>query len=198
MGHKTRDETLEEINEVIDEKEVKRIALEIGYKESAESDLAENKLVGYYTGKEKINSKELATHLKQELPEYMVPNYFKFIEELPLTKNGKIDKKALKAVNSSQLNMETPFVDPKGEIEELLSNIWKEVLLLKQVSVHDDLIALGGHSLAAIRITARINEEIEMKFPLNKIFEFPTIARYAQYIEDTLIELLDEKNKVSR
>ena len=122
----------------------------------------------------------------------MVPTFFKFIDELPLTKNGKIDKSALKALNSSQLDMDTPFVAPNGEIEELLAAIWKEVLRLKQVGVHDDFIALGGHSLAAIRVTARINEEVEMNFPLNKIFELPTIAEYAKYIEDTLVELLKE------
>ncbi len=192
MGHKTRTETLEEINEIIDEKEVKRIALEIGYQESEESELDQKKLVGYYTAKEKISSKALAKHLKQKLPEYMVPDYFKYIEELPLTKNGKVDKHALKYLNSSQLDMETPFVAPNGEIEELLANIWKEVLRLKQVGVHDNFIALGGHSLAAIRVTARINEEIEMKFPLNKIFELPTIASYANFIEQTLMELLNQ------
>lgn len=193
MGHKTRTETLEEINEVIDEKEVKRIALEIGYQESGESELEQKKLVGFYTGKEKVSSKELANHLKQELPEYMIPTYFKYIDELPLTKNGKVDKLALTILNTSQLDMETPFVAPEGDIEELLAGIWKEVLRLKQVSVHDNFIALGGHSLAAIRVTARINEEVEMKFPLNKIFEFPTITEYAIYIEDTLVKLMDEQ-----
>ena len=88
--------------------------------------------------------------------------------------------------------METPFVAPEGEIEELLASIWKEVLRLKQVGIHDDFIALGGHSLAAIRVTARINEEIELNFQLNKIFEFPTIKEYSDLIEETLTKLLNE------
>ncbi|SDL27486.1 non-ribosomal peptide synthetase [Kriegella aquimaris] len=192
MGHKTRKETLEEINEVIDEKEVKRIINEIGYQEIGEDESNQKRLVAYYTGKKRLASKELSEYLKKELPEYMVPTFFKFIDEMPLTKNGKIDKSALRALNSSQLDMDTPFVAPNGEIEELLAAIWKEVLRLKQVGVHDDFIALGGHSLAAIRVTARINEEIEMNFPLNKIFDLPTIAEYAKYIEDTLVELLKE------
>jgi acyl carrier protein len=192
MGHKTRTETLEEINEVIDVKEVKRIMTEIGYAETSESELEQKRLVGYYTGKEKISSKNLANHLKKELPDYMIPSYFKYIDELPLTSNGKIDKSALKALNTSQLDMDTPFVAPDGEIEELVASIWREVLRLKQVGVHDDFIVLGGHSLAAIRVTARINEEIEMKFPLNKIFEQPTISSYSKYIEETLTSLLEE------
>ncbi|MFS4492236.1 amino acid adenylation domain-containing protein [Maribacter sp. 2308TA10-17] len=192
MEHKTRTETLEEINEVIDEIAVKKIMQEIGYTESSESELEQKKLVGYYTGKQKLSSAELANHLKRELPEYMVPTHFKHIDELPLTPNGKVDKSALKALNVSQLEMDTPFVAPEGEIEELLASIWKEVLRLKQVGVQDDFITLGGHSLAAIRVTARINEEVEMKFPLNKIFELPTIAQYAKYIEETLVALLEK------
>jgi tyrocidine synthetase-3 len=161
-----------------------------------DTDFNENglKLVGYYTGPTKIPSAELAKYLKQELPEYMIPTSFKYIEELPLTKNGKVDKSALKSLKTSELDTDTPFVAPNGEIEELVAEIWKEVLRLKQVSVHDNFIALGGHSLAAIRVTARINEEIEMKFPLNKIFEFPTIVEYGTYIEETLEKLLNEQN----
>lgn len=193
MGHKTRTETLEEINEVIDEKEVKRIMLEIGYQEAAESELERKKLVGYYTSKERIPSSELSKFLKKELPAYMVPNYFKHIEELPLTRNGKVDKTALRSLNTSQLDLDTPFVAPSGEIEELLANIWMEVLKLEKVGSKDNFIALGGHSLAAIRVTARIKEEIEMKFPLNKIFELPTIQEYGNYVEDTLIKLLEEE-----
>ncbi len=192
MGHKTRTETLEEINEVIDEVEVKRIMQEIGYTESSESELEQKQLVGYYTGKQKLSSLDLTNHLKKELPAHMIPTHFKYLDELPLTSNGKVDKSALKALNNSQLEMETPFVAPQGEIEVLLASIWKEVLRLKQVGVHDDFIALGGHSLAAIRVTARINEEVEMKFPLNKIFELPTISEYAKYIEATLVALLEE------
>lgn len=192
MGHKTRTETLDEINEVIDENEVKQMMKEIGYTESTESELEQSRLVAYYTGKKKLSSTELVNHLKKKLPEYMIPSYFKYIDELPLTTNGKVDKNALKALNHSQLEMETPFVAPEGEIEELLASIWKEVLRLKQVGVHDDFIALGGHSLAAIRVTARINEEVEMKFPLNKIFELPTISEYAKYIEQTLIAQLED------
>ena len=192
MGHKTRTETLEEINEVIDEVEVKRIMQEIGYIESSESELEQNRLVGYYTGKQKLSSIKLTNHLKKELPAHMIPTHFKYIKELPLTANGKVDKSALKTLNNSQLDMETPFVAPEGEIEELLASIWKEVLRLKQVGIHDDFIALGGHSLAAIRVTARINEEIELNFQLNKIFEFPTIKEYSDLIEETLTKLLNE------
>lgn len=192
LGHKTRKETMDEINEVIDESEVRRIMEEIGYQEPEENETDQKRLVAYYTGTAGLTNNELAEYLKRELPEYMVPSHFKFMETLPLTSNGKVDRAALRALNHSQLEMDTPFVAPIGEIEELLAEIWKEVLQLNKVGVYDNFIALGGHSLAAIRITARINEEIELNFPLNKIFELPTIDEYAKFIEKTLQQLLQE------
>ncbi len=190
LGHKTRDESLEEINEAIDETEVKRIMKEIGYERSEADQQPSEKLVAYFTGNPNASVKDLKQHLANKLPSYMVPTVFKHMEEMPLTKNGKIDKNALENLSSAQLAMDTPYVAPRNEIEELLERIWKEVLQLKKIGVYDDFIALGGHSLAAIRVTARINEELEVDFPLNKIFERSTIAEYAIFIEETLTELL--------
>ncbi len=191
LGHKTRNESLAEINEVIDETEVKRIMEEIGYERSEADRQPTEKLVAYFTGDPETSVKDLQQYLSGKLPAYMVPTLFKHMDEMPLTKNGKVDKNALENLSSAQLSMDTPYTAPRNEIEELLERVWKEVLQLKKVGVHDDFIALGGHSLAAIRVTARINEEIEVDFPLNKIFERPTIAEYATFIEETLTELLE-------
>lgn len=192
LGHKTRDESLEEINEVINETEVKRIMKEIGYDKSDEDWLNTDKLVAYYTGNPKLSLKDIREFTEQRLPSYMVPTIFKHLNEIPLTKNGKVDKKALRNLTSAQLELDTPYTAPRNEIEEILEHIWQEVLQLKKVGVYDNFIALGGHSLAAIRITARINDEIELNLPLNKIFELPTIAEYSGYIENTLMALLEE------
>ncbi len=193
MGHKTRTETLEEINEVINEDEVKRIANEIGFVIPDGSSLNQKNLVAYYTGKKTLSA-DLSKHLEKTLPAYMLPSFYKYMTELPLTTNGKVDKKALKQLNTDQLETDTPFVAPNGGIEILLASIWQEVLRIDTISVYDNFISLGGHSLAAIRVTARVNDELEVKFPLNKIFEFPTIATYAEYIEKTLTALLNEQN----
>lgn len=192
LGHKTRAETLDEINEVIDETEVKRIMSEIGYSKVDEAGVNSDRLVAYFTGNSGVSVKQLNTMLRERLPSYMVPSQFKQLNELPLTKNGKIDKKALQQLTSVQIELDTPYEAPRNEIEELLEGVWKEVLKLDKVGIHDDFIALGGHSLAAIRVTARLNEEIETNFPLNKIFEHPTIKAYAEYIEKTLTELLEK------
>ncbi|OBX27248.1 amino acid adenylation domain-containing protein [Gelidibacter algens] len=192
LGHKTRDESLEEINEVIDETEVKRIMKEIGYDKSDDDWQNSDKLVAYYTGNPNLSLKDIREFAEQRLPSYMVPTVFKHLNEIPLTKNGKVDKKALKNLTSVQLELDTPYAAPRNEIEEILERIWQEVLQLKKVGIYDNFIALGGHSLAAIRATARINDEIELNFPLNKIFELPTIAEYSAYIEQTLMALLEE------
>ena len=196
LGHKKRAESLEEINEAIDEAEVKRIMDEIGYNAREQSETGSARLICYYTGNRDTPIKELKDFLSDKLPDYMVPVLFRHLDELPLTKNGKVDKKALRNLSETQLAMDTPYVAPRNEIEEVLEGIWKEVLKLKKIGVHDDFIGLGGHSLAAIRVTARINEAIETDFPLNKIFEFPTIATYSQYIEETLTALLEGQGKL--
>ena len=191
LGHKTREETLDEINEYIDEKEVKRIMGEIGYIDVGGNNKDRPRLVGYFTGSNDLKNTALKDYLSSKLPDYMLPSMYKYIEEMPLTRNGKVDKMALRNLSISQLEMDTPYLAPSNEIEELLEGIWTEVLQLKRIGVHDNFIALGGHSLAAIRVTTRVNDELEMNFPLNKIFELPTIKEYANFIEATLTELLN-------
>jgi len=151
-------------------------------------DLKEN-LICYYTGNEIIDH-QVKNRLLHLLPEYMVPAHFEKLEEMPLTKNGKTDRSAFKKTETSPLISTTNFVAPKTEIEELVAKIWNEVLGIDRIGINDNFIALGGHSLAAIRVTSRINQEIEINFSLDKIFELPTISEYARYIEKTLLELL--------
>jgi acyl carrier protein len=191
LGHKTRDESLEEINEYIDEVEVKRIMEEIGY-EAPDAFESDEKLVAYYTGNTAITSKELKKHLAKKLPDYMIPSNFEYLDEMPLTKNGKVDKKTLKSLNIKTVNLETSYVSPRNEIDELIEGVWKDVLRLYKIGIHDNFIALGGHSLAAIRVTSRINEALGMEIPLNKVFNLPTIEEYSNYLEKTMLQLLEE------
>jgi len=191
LGHKNRDEALEEINEYIDVAEVEKIMDEIGYGKSEDGEVQRQRLVGYYTGKSKIPWVDLNRHLSKKLPEYMLPGSYKYLEELPLTANGKVDKTALRGLTDIQIELDSPFVAPRNEIETLLEEIWKEVLKLKKIGVHDNFIILGGHSLAAIRVTSRLNEQLALNLPLSKIFELPTISEYAKYIEETLTALLE-------
>ncbi|PKQ44143.1 non-ribosomal peptide synthetase [Confluentibacter flavum] len=193
LGHKTRDESLEEINEYIDETEVKRIMNEIGYEDSDNLFENDEKLVAYYTAKDAVSTKDLKAHLLKKVPAYMIPSAFKHLDEMPLTKNGKVDKKVLKEIKyaaNKTNDIQTSYVSPRNDIEELVYNVWRDVLRLDKISVHDNFIVLGGHSLAAIRVTSRINDELGMEIPLNKIFNLPTIEAYASHIEQRILESL--------
>lgn len=191
LGHKTRDESLEEINETIDLFEVQRILKEIGYGELDSAEAAKERLVAFYKGKARIPTRELQQFLAASLPDYMIPGMFRFLDEIPLNLNGKIDKLSLVKMAASVTESETVYEAPSNDTESFLTDIWKQVLNLKQVGVRDNFVVLGGQSLAAIRITTRINEELGINIPLSKIFELPTVSEYARFIEDTLVELME-------
>ena len=191
LGHKTRDESLEEINETIDIVEVQRILKEIGYGELNSPEANNKRLVAFYKGNARIPSRELQLYLAASLPDYMIPGIFRFLDEMPMTLNGKIDKLSLVKMAASVSEIETLYEAPSNDTEEFLTDIWKQVLNLNQVGVRDNFVVLGGQSLAAIRITTRINEELGINIPLSKIFELPTISDYARFIEDTLVELME-------
>ncbi len=152
----------------------------------------DKRLVGFYSGKNAIPANQLKIQLAKKLPVYMIPTDFKFLDELPLTKNGKVDKDRLKGLNIKTIAIETAYVSSRNEIDELIEVIWRDVLRLSKIGIHDNFIALGGNSLAAIRITSRINEELGMEIPLNKVFIMPTIETYSNYLEKIMVEQLNE------
>jgi len=122
----------------------------------------------------------------------MVPVYYKQLDTLPLSPNGKIDRKALALIPAEGIQNTSEYVAPRNEIEEEVAIIWCSVFNLTKIGIHDSFIELGGESLMAIQITTRITETFDFKLPLNKIFELQTIAQIASYIEETLIHLLQE------
>ncbi|MHA4844096.1 amino acid adenylation domain-containing protein [Flavitalea antarctica] len=190
MGHKTREVSLDEINEEIDENEVTRILGEIGYTSTQVS--TDKNLVAYYIADAEISTAELRNRLKNDLPDYMIPTYFKRMESFPLTDNGKVDRKTLRnlAVISKEEN--TNYVAPETEFETILSEIWAEVLQIEKIGVHDNFLELGGNSLAAIRIASRVNNAFDLELPVNMVFENSTISQLAQHIEKSISELLGE------
>jgi acyl carrier protein len=192
MGHKTREVSLDEINEVIDENEVNRILGEIGYISKNVDN--EKNLVAYYTAETNIPDADLRNHLKNYLPDYMIPANFKYLESLPLTDNGKVDRKALRNLADFSKKQNTDYVAPETEFEEIISAIWSEVLQIEKIGVHDNFLELGGNSLAAIRITSRLKDAFDFDLPLNTIFEKPTVARLAEHIEKSILMMLEELN----
>ena len=188
MGHKTREVSLDEINEEIDEQEVRTIMREIGFAELDET--SGKQLAAFYTAADEVSTVELRNRLAKNLPEYMIPGAFKRLEALPLTVNGKIDRKALRGLDDISRATKKDFVVPEGEFEEILSEIWSEVLQIENIGVHDNFLHIGGNSLAAIRIMTRANKTFRLDLPLNQIFELPTIKMLSKFVENTIIKRL--------
>jgi amino acid adenylation domain-containing protein len=151
----------------------------------AQSDNSENKrLVAYVVpSQETINTSELRRFLKQKLPDYMVPSAFVFLEAMPLTPNGKVDRHALLIPDSYNLSLETSFVSPRTPTEEVLATIWSNLLKLEQVGIHDNFFELGGHSLLATQVISRLRETFSVELPVRCLFEAPTIAELGESIE---------------
>ncbi|HEX4168339.1 MAG TPA: amino acid adenylation domain-containing protein [Bryobacteraceae bacterium] len=154
-----------------------------------EDDAGDKRLVGYYTqarsgeGEEAgaVSAEQLRSHLSASLPEYMVPAAYVRLEQLPLTPNRKLDRKALPIPDSDAYT--TPgYAPPEGEVETQLAEIWAEVLKLDCVGRHDNFFELGGHSLIAVRVINRIQQALHRTVPLRNLFTHPTLKGLADVI----------------
>ncbi len=192
IGHKTRQASLDEINEEIDEVEVKRILDEIGYSEAAQKDERNEQLVAYFVGKDEVDEKKLKNYMLTRFPDYMVPVQFIPLEKLPLTVNGKIDRAALPLPDAVRPVMKVEFVEPQTEFEQIVQEVWSEVMEIDKIGVYDNFIELGGDSLNGIRVMSRLSATFELELPVNLIFQKPTIAALAMHIEATITQLLQE------
>ena len=114
----------------------------------------------------------------------MVPAAFITLEALPLTPNGKLDHKALPVPDTVRPELEETYVAPQTNIEKQLANIWAELLGLEKIGINDNFFELGGHSLLATQVISRINKTFDIKLPLRRLFEFPTLAKLAKSIEN--------------
>jgi amino acid adenylation domain-containing protein len=142
-------------------------------------------------------SSELRSFLLAKLPDYMVPGAFVFLETMPLTPNGKIDRRVLPAPDSSRREQEDKFVAPSTPTEEILAAIWAEVLGLQLVCINDNFFDLGGHSLLATQIISRIWEAFKIELPLRHLFEAPTIASLSQAVETARLAGSQEQSSSS-
>ncbi|MFB1481437.1 amino acid adenylation domain-containing protein [Corallococcus sp. RDP092CA] len=144
---------------------------------------AEKRLVAYVAPKAgaTLEAKALRAHLRQQLPEYMVPGTVVVLEALPLNSNGKVDRKALPEPEAPASTH--PYVAPRTEAEAKLAAIWAEVLRAPRVGVKDDFFALGGHSLLATQVVSRVRKETGVELPLRALFEAPSVEALASRIE---------------
>ena len=129
------------------------------------------------------SAEELRDHLRLTLPGYMVPQHILFIPAVPLTPNGKIDRKALPVPDASSAAASADRVPPRTETEAIVLAAMEEVLSLPGLSIRDDFFAVGGHSLLAARLTSRLNKQLQVNLPLRTLFESSTTEQLAGAIE---------------
>ncbi|NET13338.1 MAG: amino acid adenylation domain-containing protein, partial [Okeania sp. SIO1H6] len=141
------------------------------------------RLVAYIVSSEKsLNSKDLRPYLQSKLPEYMVPSVFVLLETIPLTPNGKIDRKVLPAPDIDLTNTDE-YIPPQTPTQEILAKIFAEILEVTKIGIHDNFFNLGGHSLLATQVISRIRQSLAIEIPLKTLFESPTVEQLDKSIE---------------
>ncbi|MGZ4164375.1 MAG: phosphopantetheine-binding protein, partial [Tumebacillaceae bacterium] len=113
-----------------------------------------------------------------------VPSAFVILDEFPLTPNGKVDRKALPQPDRNRASSQAEFVAPRNELEEIVADVWKQVLGIDKISVYDNFFELGGHSLLATQVVSRLRDALDVELSLQRVFEALTIARIAEVIEE--------------
>jgi amino acid adenylation domain-containing protein len=146
-----------------------------------ESQSGDKYLCGYVVPRssvpaESLKAAELRESLKKKLPDYMIPSYFVALEEMPLTPNGKIDRKALPADEGLRLGTGISYVSPETEVEKTIAQLWQEVLRREdKVGIEDNFFDLGGNSLRLIELNRKVNEVLKTHIPVMTMFRYPTI-----------------------
>jgi amino acid adenylation domain-containing protein len=143
----------------------------------------EGRLVGYVVLQQQVQvqAEELRRGLEQCLPHYMIPAIFVFLPNLPLTRNGKVDRLALPPPTEARLESAAPLAVPRTMTEEVLATIWSDVLKLKQIGIHDNFFALGGDSIRSIQVRARAEQQ-GLQISSEQLFQFQTIAELATQV----------------
>ncbi|HEY0065812.1 MAG TPA: amino acid adenylation domain-containing protein, partial [Flavisolibacter sp.] len=141
----------------------------------------EKELVAYVAGSSSLNTPELRRHIGATLPAYMIPTHFVQLDELPLTSNGKVDRKRLPAPEAG-LETGAEYIAPRNETEEKLAGIWQKILGTEKIGVRDNFFELGGHSLRATRLASQVRRQLNVQVPLAELFAHPVLEDMALWI----------------
>ncbi|NER25603.1 MAG: amino acid adenylation domain-containing protein [Symploca sp. SIO1C2] len=160
----------------------------------ATEELSGNKrLVAYVVSEdESLSTNQMRELLKQKLPEYMMPAAFVTLDNLPLTPNGKVDRKALPAPDG-EIAREHEYVAPRTPSEEIIANIFTEVLGVPNVGIYDNFFELGGHSLLTTQVISRLNQTFSVEISLRQMFETPTVAGLIEAVTDAQLQNTEEE-----
>lgn len=181
LGHKTVESAVAELDDEIDEADVARILDEIGYSIEAEGATGTGRrLVAYYVSEEgAVTAEQARRYAEQSLPPAVVPTYFVSLDAIPLTQNGKVDRAALPHPGRRSKITSSPYESPRTPTELILAEVWREVLGIDEVGVHDGFIELGGDSILNIQVVARAATR-GLNLTPRQLFEHDTIAELAR------------------
>ena len=136
---------------------------------------------------ENLSDSDIKEKLKQFLSDYMIPNIFIYLDKLPRTENGKIDKKALNEIYRTKAVIKREYKAPVNHLEAQICALFENILNVDRVGLTDDFFALGGHSLLAIKLISKLNAIIDRDLPINILFEAPTVEKLIQKLEENSI-----------
>ncbi|HEX5727569.1 MAG TPA: amino acid adenylation domain-containing protein [Longimicrobiaceae bacterium] len=134
-------------------------------------------------GAERPAAAELRACVRERLPEYMVPGAFAWLDALPRTTSGKLDRRSLPDTGADAAGAGVPYVAPRNELEERLAELWREVLEVERVGVHDDFFDLGGQSILATRLVSRVRDELDVAVPVAELLTGPTVEQMARFVQ---------------
>jgi acyl carrier protein len=145
----------------------------------------DKRMIAYVVPKQPqtLTVNEIRSYLKERLPGYMAPSAFVLLHALPLTPNGKVDHQALPAPTASGMDSEREFVAPRPGIEQMLAEIWSQLLGIERLSANYNFFEIGGHSLLAVRLISKIREVFRIELTIRNVFLNPTIAGLAAHME---------------
>ncbi|HEY3580788.1 MAG TPA: amino acid adenylation domain-containing protein [Pyrinomonadaceae bacterium] len=151
----------------------------------------DHRLVVYVVADGAVDQQALREYVRGKLPEYLVPSAFVLLEKLPLLPSGKINKRALPAPEITRHEVSESYVAPRTAMEEMIANIWSELLGVKRVGVYDNFFELGGHSLLAAQIVVRVRHKFAVNVPLQSLFDTPNVAGLALAVMQSQAQMLD-------
>jgi acyl carrier protein len=140
------------------------------------------RLIAYIVAEAETEANDLRQFLQRKLPDFMVPAAFVFLDQLPLTPNRKIDRKALPAPSEFVADRQTAYVAPRTETEKKIAKLWQELLRVGTVGLHDNFFDLGGHSLLVVQAQARLQDLTGVNVSVVRLFQFPTVGALAKFI----------------
>jgi amino acid adenylation domain-containing protein len=180
VGHKKREETIDELNDEPATEDIKKLMIEIGMEVQSNS----KEIRAYFKASSQVDKNELVEYLRSFLPSNMIPSTYLQIDSFPLTGNGKVDKQALlRSQTKSPPQKSRVIAKPKNKIEELVHGTWCSVLKMDAIDVTDSFIPLGGNSLSAIRIVSLLSKRLNLEIAIQTFFEQDTIRKLSESIE---------------